>query len=488
MSLLLGIDLGTTTTTAIAVDAESGKVAGKATGNTASSISTADDRRQGRSEWDATKLIADGMATVRKLTDQLGHASAEVVGIGLTGQQHGMVVLDSERRPVTPFINWQDQRGNDRIPGQEVTWVEKARHRLGDGSLHRTGCRPNTGFMATTLFWLQQNECLPEGRACFLSDLFGAELTDSTPVSEPSMAGSAGVLQVAARTWDRDAIDSLGLELAMFPDVREADIPAGSLKPSMAQQLGLPDALPVAISIGDHQASFVGSVANRKSSVLLNVGTGAQVAVYTDAHRFEAPIELRPFPIRGNLLSNVGLAGGWSFQVVEQFIRAIGRDVFQVESDASLYSQLTDLAAATESASGLTFEPFFAGTRANPERRAELRGMSAQNLTTGNLIRSLFEGMAANHRDAWDQIVALTGERQSQLVAAGNGLRENAVLAEAVTSSFGLTPVTTCHREEAAFGAALVGGVAANVFPDLDAASDLIAYETRGTIPGHGRI
>lgn len=477
MPLVLGIDLGTTTTTAIAVDTDTGKVSAKSTGSTASPVTHGDDRRKGRSEWDATELIADGMATLAVLVERLGPQAADVSGIGLTGQQHGMVMVDSERRPVTPFINWQDQRGNELIPGRDATWVTEARHRLGKDSLQRTGCRPNTGFMATTLFWMKETGCLPEGQACFLSDLFAAELTGKPIVSEPSMAGSAGVLNVSTRDWDSEAVAALGLESSLFPEVREASAPAGSLRKSVADELGLAAGLPVAISIGDHQASFVGSVADRRFSVLLNVGTGAQVAVFTSENRFEPPIELRPFPIEGNLLSNVGLAGGWSFQVIEQLIRGIGRDVFGVESEAPLYSALTELAATADAGSaGLICEPTFSGTRSEPERRGVLHGLSPQNLTTRNLIRSVIEGMATNHRAAWDQIVAVTGDRQSMLVGAGNALRENPVLASCVASAFSLTPLVTQHREEAAFGAALVGGVAAGVFASLDEAATIIAY------------
>lgn len=478
MPLLIGVDLGTTTTTAIAVDADSGEVVAKATGGTAAPMTSQDDRRKGRSEWDTEQLITDGLQTLRGLTEQLGPRVTESASIGLTGQQHGMVLLDGAQEPLTPFINWQDQRGNEHQPGEETSWVDAARERLGGGAVHRTGCRPNTGFMATTLFWMKQNDCLPAGgRAAFLSDLFASRLTGTAPVCEPSMAGSAGVLNVHTRDWDPDAIDSLGLKRSLFPDVCEADTPAGSLTPAAAADAGLPEGVPVSVSIGDHQASFVGSVADRSDSVLLNVGTGAQVAVFTSENEFEPPIELRPFPIQGNLLSNVGLAGGWSFQVLEQFIRAIGQDVFGVDADTPLYSQLTQLAAtATSGSDGLVCEPQFSGTRSEPSRRGKLTGISASNLTPANLVRALLEGAAAHHREAWGQIVSVLGQRQTRLVGAGNGLRENAVLRECVEAAFDLRIQTTAHREEAAFGAALVGSVAGHVFASLEDASRIIHY------------
>ena len=478
MPLLIGVDLGTTTTTAIAIDAETGEVVSTATGRTASPVTSLDDRRKGRSEWDTEQLIADGLHTLRDLTEQLGPRANETASIGLTGQQHGMVLLDSHQQPLTPFINWQDQRGNEHQPGAKSSWVAAARERLGDESVRRTGCRPNTGFMATTLYWMKQNDCLPPGgRAAFLSDLFASCLTGIRPVCEPSMAGSAGVLNVHTRDWDVDAIDSLGLERSLFPEVREADSPLGRLAPAAAD-IGLPDGIPVAISIGDHQASFAGSVADRSDSVFVNVGTGAQVAVYTTGSDFEAPIEFRPFPIRGNLLSSVGLAGGWSFQVLEQFIRSIGTDVFGVDVDGPLYSRLTELAATADSRSdGLVCEPQFSGTRSDPDRRGKLTGISSSNLTPANLVRALLEGAAAHHRAAWDQVVTVLGQRQTRLVGAGNGIRANVALRECIESAFQLSVATTAHREEAAFGAALVGGVAGQVYPSLEDAAHIMRYD-----------
>lgn len=475
MTLLLGIDLGTTKTTAIAIDADSGSILHRAAVASEGRL----DATGGRSEWDSGQLIACAVDCLRELVGQLGSRAADVEAIGVTGQQHGCVVVDAERTPLTPFINWQDQRGNEPAGSNGTTWVDLARERVGCDAIKRTGCRLNSGFLATTLFWMQHNDCLPiSGRANFLADLFVSELTETAPVSEPTMAGSAGVFDVTSRSWDAGAIAGLELPLDLFPTIQEAASPAGQLSRAVAELTGLRAGIPVAPAIGDHQASFLGSVADRSSSVLLNIGTGAQVAVFTDGFEFAAPIELRPFLISGNLLSNVGLAGGWSFQIVENLIRQIGRDVFKVETNAPLYDRLTELASQADSnCGGLSCVPTFTGTRSDPAQRGSLAGLSPQNLTPSNLFRSVLDGMATNYRGAWDQTVAVTGDRQTTLVGAGNGLRENRVLADAVASAFSLSPVVTQHREEAAFGAALTGAVAAGVFESLDLAGELIRYE-----------
>ncbi len=475
MTVLLGIDLGTTKTTAIAVDYESGEILHRAAVGSDGRL----DSSAGRSEWDSRRLLECAADCLRELAEQLGPQASTVAAIGVTGQQHGCVVLDDQRKPQTPFINWQDQRGNEAVDSGKTTWVDLARERVGSKAVERTGCRINSGFLATTIFWMRENGCLPSGgRASFLADLFVGELTNTAPVSEPTMAGSAGVFDVTSRAWDADAIAALGLRADMFPEIREVSSPVGQLDEAIAEQSGLRAGIPVSAAIGDHQASFLGSVADRSTSVLLNIGTGAQVAVFTEGVDFTSPIELRPFPVSGNLLSNVGLAGGWSFQLVENLVQQIGRDVFGVEADAPLYGRLTELASQAEGGcGGVSCVPTFTGTRSDPSQRASFAGLSPQNLTPANLFRSVLDGMATNYRTAWDQVVAVTGNRQTQLVGAGNGLRENVVLAESVASAFRLSPQVTQHREGAAFGAALAGAGAAGVFESLGEAGQLVKYE-----------
>lgn len=482
MPLLAGIDLGTTKTTCIAIDADSGELVAKAT-NPSSGRFASSDEVPGRSEWDADALLDCAKQCLRDLTVKLGERAKEVAGLGVSGQQHGTVIVDSDRKPLTPFINWQDQRGNETAvgSGDDVqSWIDVARCQLNEEVTNRTGCRLNTGFMAMTLFWLTQNYELPEeGTACFLADLFVASLTDSEIVTEPTNAGGSGVFNVASRQFDGEAIRRLMLRPSLFPRVQEADQPVGTLTKYQAEVFTLPDAMPVFPAIGDHQASFLGSVANRHESVLLNVGTGAQVAVFTEDTDFQAPIELRPFPLSGNLLSNVGLPGGWSFQVVASLLRGIGCSIFEQTSEEFPYAKMTELAAsASPGSGGLEFVPTFSGTRSNPRQTGSLTGMTPDNLTPENFVRSVLEGMARGFREAYDQIVEVTGRRKSTLVGAGNGLRENAVLAELVASEFGLTAKLGRHQEEAARGAALIAAVGTGICNDLDEAGQkLIQYD-----------
>lgn len=480
MPLLLGIDLGTTKTTCIAVDSESGRVVASVGLPTHGNVTSAKDRKQGRSEWDAATVLQSGFDCLSKITVHPDVSQQQISSLGVTGQQHGMVLVDSDLKPLTPLINWQDQRGNELMPGRDLTWVAEARQRCSEDAVKRLGCRVNSGFLGITLFWLSEHELVPQGsRACFIMDLFVAMLTGIGLQTDPSVAASGGIFNVITRDWDDEVVEALGLSRNLLPDVKEADHPAGVV--SNACSAKLRTGIPVAVPIGDHQASFLGSVADRHTSVLLNVGTGAQVAVFTNGNDFKPPVELRPFPIKGNLLSNVGLTGGWSFQVVEQFVRQLGFELFGADTDRPLYGALTELAAqAVSGAEGLRCLPTFSGTRTDPQQSGAFDGITPGNLTPANFARSVLEGMAENYRLAWDQIREIAGSEENTptIVGAGNGLRENSVLAEAVGRKFSSPAVVTQHREEAAFGAALTGGVAAGVFESLDEASQLVHHQT----------
>lgn len=458
MSIVVGVDLGTTKITCVAVDSRSGNNLAVGTLANDANITSEADRSRGRSEWDASRIVSQGLACLKQVADMLGDKVREVVAIGITGQQHGMLLVDTEGNPASPLINWQDRRALDRYQNSQRSWLDEIRTRLGETSWKRTGCRLQPGFMAGTLFWLKSHGQLPsEARALFIMDHFGAKLTGALPITEPSCAGSSGVLNVRTRQWDTESIAALGLSEALFPEIREANERIGPLSAEASQASGLPPGIPVFAPIGDHQASFIGSVTDRATSVLVNVGTGAQVAVYTDGFAFEPPVELRPFPGGGNLLSNVGLAGGWSYQVLEHFFRDVGRSMFQVEPTGQLYESLNRLAASVPpGADGLRCDPSFAGTRLDPSVRGSLSGLSPQNFTARHLARAVLEGMARSLRDGYAAVERITGRSQSHLIAAGNGLRENPLLAEIVSQSFGLQMVFTAHREEAAYGAALM--------------------------------
>ena len=480
MPITIGIDLGTTTLTALAVDLDGGAVLARRTRPTAAETTATADKARGFAEWDADQVTAVAVECLRDVV--AGLQGREVVGIGITGQQHGTLLIDRTGRAISPLVNWQDRRALEPFPGTTHSYIQEAVRRVGDGAARRCGCRLSTGYLATTLFWYSQRGELPaDATAIFLSDYLAARLTGERPATDPTFAASAGVFDVADGQWDAEAIAALGLPIAAFPDVWPCGTRLGGVR---LADVGLHDGTPVFVAMGDNQASVLGSLAEPDRSVLVNVGTGGQVSAVVRSFAAVPGLETRPFP-GGYLLASVGLAGGRAYAALEQFFRRVGQEVFGRLDDESAYAAMNRLAAAAPpGCDGLTCEPAFGGTRAEPARRGAWTGLSFENFTPGHFARSLLEGSASAYRSGFDLMRPHQETDRDVLIGSGNGIRENPLLAELIAHEFGLRLRVPAHREEAAFGAALVAGVGSEVIGSWSEVGRAIRYSAGNDRPG----
>src|SRR5262249_15351456 len=154
------------------------------------------------------------------------------------------------------------------------------------------------------------------------------------------------VYNISTGNWDDELLAGLGLEKSYFVPVKRSGTTLGGITPAASQATGLRAGLPVCLGIGDNQESYLGSVADRDRSVLVNVGTGGQVSVYRPRFTFHPQLETRPFPRDGYLLVSAGLCGGRSYALVEQFFRAVGSELFGVQGAPSVYAAMNRLASA----------------------------------------------------------------------------------------------------------------------------------------------
>ncbi|MBA63352.1 MAG: hypothetical protein CMJ76_13425 [Planctomycetaceae bacterium] len=475
MTFLLGIDIGTTTITSIAVDADTGEIVESAT---TSNDAKYDDRPAGRSEWDANRIISQAMQCVHDVTSLLGSRTPQIVGIGMTGQQHGMVLVDKDLSPLSPYINWQDQRGNE-LDANGVPLIETLTSRLGDDQYEKHGCYLRTGFMNVTLHWLAANGGLPSNsRAAFIMDLVASRLCNSPLVSDPTAAGSAGLLNIHSNSWNTDALNELNIPVAVLPEVKSVREQVGTVTKEVAATTGLPAGIPVFVPIGDNQASFLGSVANRHTQLSINVGTGGQVSAYSDMTGQHASLEVRPFPYGGFLLANVGACGGRSFAALENFFQAVARDIFDLDLTDSVYERMKELAADTHADdTGLICSPLFTGTRQDPTQRASWSGLNHDNFTPALITRSLLEGMASTFNEGFAAILSCGVTGITEIVGAGNGIRENSVLQQCIETQFNMSVRKPMQREEATLGAAITAAIGCGVLSDLSDSSRWIHYE-----------
>lgn len=479
MSACMGLDMGTTHITAIVVDIAGGAVLARAAQPNSAEITPPARKKRGYCEWDATKMTHIALEVLRQATETAA-GTAHIQALGVTGQMHGTVITDATLRPLTPFINWQDQRGLEARPGTGHSCVEHiAQHQPAQMNIA-------TGYMATTLCWLQAQgfELAAARHACMIPDYVVARLSHSEPVTAPSNAASSGAFCPKAGQWAEPLIKALALPRHLFSPVRSAPALAGTLASEHAARTGLPAALPVAIAIGDNQASFIGSVADPGHQLGLTVGTGAQLSAFAPTWLEHPAIETRPFPGGGYLLVRASLAGGSAYAHLHRFFQEIGQTLLGGPAQDDLYDAMTALAASVPAgADGVRCEPTFQGSRHDPAAHASWSGLAPDTLTPGHLIRALLEGMARGFGQDYALLRQAGLPPRQRLIGSGNALRRNHVLGQAIVDALKMPLDLPAHQEEAAYGAALTAAVAAGLIPNLATASSRIRY-THGYQPG----
>ncbi len=501
MSVFLGIDLGSTSITVSALEVQDDGarvIASFSIPNDAETTSPT-DRLIGRSEWDIEQMVR----RVAESTHALLELSniGDVAAIGVTGQQQGCQLLDSDGLPLGPFISWQDQRAKDSLPDGEGTYLDAIAQeggavRRGKGlpSFPDAGCPIVTGYTAPTLFWLQANDMLhPDAVAAITAPeylvhrLVGAK----RPVTDATDAAGWGIFHVPDRRWNYELVSELGIEPSILPDLRDSCTLAGSLCVEIAEMMDLPRGTPVAVASGDHQCSFVGAAASQLETVAVNIGTGGQATVYVDdlsTFKIDADtgsfdhgwLELRPHIENGYLLAGVGIVGGRTFRTLKEFFVRTASDVYELSDidDDDVYSRLTALAGkawaeedALGSAEVVSASVLFTGSREVPADRGRFWGITPGNFTPGGLTLALFRSMASELGKSYRSAIQLGAGDRKRLVGSGSGLRKNDVLKRCIEEEFGMDVAFGSSDEEAAVGAALCAAVAVGVYPNIDAAS-----------------
>lgn len=448
---IIGLDLGTTTLSAVLVDSDSGampKVMNIPNG--AALPGTQRFERLQDPEVIATKALG--------LVDTLKR-EYDVAAIGLDGQMHGIVYVDGEGRAVSPLYTWQDQRGEE--PLGDTTFA---------GALTRRAGRPvATGYGLVTHFWNALNGKVPEGatKLCTIYDYIGMRLTGRrAPLVHVSSAASLGLADPATGQWDAEEIRRAGMDPAILPEVTDSFEIIGST----------PDGIPVCCGLGDNQTSFIGALREMEGSLLINMGTGGQVSMLAANAATAGELEARPMGGGRSILVGSMLCGGRAYALLEGFLRSCA--ALAGDEEKPLYEAMNRLGLELLDDDRLPdVDTRFSGTRARPGLRGAITGIGIDNFDAGRLVAGTLMGMARELRGLYGEMLAAGNAPAVRLVGSGNGIRKNPALRRAVEKVFGLKLLIPRLGEEAAFGAALAAMAAAGIKPSLAAAQGLIQYD-----------
>jgi len=435
--LILGIDIGTTKVAAVIIDRQRRLLASVSIPHNAQLPGTLD-----YSEQDSNILLDTARTVVRQLPEDMRSC---VKAIGVTGQMHGVIVLDENNKPLTPLITWQDGRCGQKFLKQ----LEAA-----------TGYQLKTGFGCASLAWLSKNNKLPpESAGCAtIHDLLVARLCGLQKcVTDPTDTASWGLFDLNSLDWDLDAIKAANVPQAILPEVLPCGKAAGRIMREQAEQFGVPAGIPVTVAIGDNQASLMATLSEPEKQLALTLGTGGQISAVlppgtvADKLSHNAKYEYRPYP--GNRLAIVaaslcgGSAWAWLIESIEKWLTDLGQPCPPRDE---IYKRINQL--GLEAKTTLTIKPNFLGERYEPELRGVIAGIDMQNFNLASVARALAKGIIENLKQMLPDEALVS---RTQIVGSGNALHKNPLLQSMVKDVFDLPLQLSAGTEEAAIGAAI---------------------------------
>ncbi|PZA07507.1 xylulokinase [Meiothermus sp. Pnk-1] len=459
---LLGLDIGTSGCKGLLVSLE-GRVLGAQSAEHPLLVP-----RPGWAEQEPEVWWEASVAVLKRLAEQAEEQKIEILALGLTGQMHGAVFLDSLGNPIRPALLWND--------GRTAGECREIEERVGPQRLREIAGNPAlTGFQAPKILWLRKNEPEAYARVRHLllpKDFIRYRLTGGFATDASDAAGTL-LLDLARRDYSPEILGALEIPPEWLPSVHEGPQITGYVSPEAARRTGLPAGLPVAAGGGDNAAAAVGSGVVREGTASVSVGTSGVIFAPSDRLRLDPEGALHAFchavPGKYHLMGVVLSAGGslrWYRDTLagEEVAAAqgAGRDPYEV-----LMDQAGPIPAGAE---GLYFLPYLAGERTphlDPQARGGWVGLSLAH-RKGHLVRAILEGVAFALKDSLVRITAL-GIQPEALRTVGGGMRSP--LWRAIVAATLEAPLQGLEVEEGpAFGAALLAGVGVEVYPDVDEA------------------
>ena len=453
MSLVLGLDVSTTATKAVLLDAE-GEV--RAVGTSEYRYETP------RPLWSEQDPALWWQATVAAIGDALraaGVGGDAVEAVGLTGQMHGLVALDSADRVLRPAILWNDQR-----TAAECDLIRElvGRERL----IAVTGNDALPGFTAPKLLWVRRNE--PEvwssiAHVLLPKDLVRLRLTGGHAVDRADGAGTI-LFDLAERDWSAEIVDALGIDRAWLPATFEGPEVTGTITPEAAAATGLRTGTPVVAGGGDQAAAAVGVGSVTPGVSSLSLGTSGVVFTTTEDPTVEPEGRLHAFchavPGRWHLMGVMLSAAGSLRWYRDALAPGVGFD--------ELVDEASRIPAGSD---GLLFLPYLSGERTphpDPLARGAFVGLTV-NHSRAHLTRAVLEGVAFGLRDSLELMRAMGLVPSTEIRATGGGVKSSLwrqVLADVLEARI----VTTSTAEGAAQGAATLAAVGGGWFPTVEEA------------------
>ncbi len=478
MNYLIGIDVGTSAAKTVLFDDK---------GNIVASASREYPLYQPHNGWaeqrpeDWRDAVLD---TVTSVVKQSAVKKEAVKGIGLSGQMHGLVMLDEAGEVIRPSIIWCDQR-----TGAEVDQMLRLMPR--QRWIQITANPPLTGWTAAKILWVQNHE--PENyarcRHILLPKDYIRYVLTGVFATEVSDASGMQLLDVPGRCWSEEVLKTLSIDKSLLGTVYESCQITGTLLPEIADQTGLTASVKVAGGAGDNAAAAVGTGVVRDGTAFTTIGTSGVVF----AHSSKVSIDPRgrvhtcccavpgAWHIMG-VTQAAGLSLKWfKDQFCQDYVAEAdrqGRDVYDLINE--------DVKTIPAGSERLLYLPYLMGERTphlDPDCRGVFFGLSAIH-TRKHLLRAVMEGVAYSLCDC-NEILNEMGVQITRMMACGGG-GKSPVWRQMLADLYNCMVTTVQQQEGPALGAAILAGVGCGIYPSVEEACDRLIHEKNGTLPDAG--
>ncbi|MGI6296759.1 MAG: sedoheptulokinase [Armatimonadota bacterium] len=454
--MILSIDLGTSKICVAVVDPATAKpVAILSRPNDSDVANLAEDLH----EQDPLRTRRICFDLIKEILDDEQIQGCDIDAIGISGQMHGVMLVDGELNPVTNLITWRDRRtARDGEPG----FIGESIALLDDEAEDRTGCRLAVGYGAATLRWLARNNMIPpNSTALTIAGYIAASLCGQVAIDE-THAASWGILDIQRNQWDDRCVSNLGLSKSVLPGIVAAGSRMGRVSEVVKDELRTNGEAVVCSPVGDCQASVIGCAGFSSDTIVVNIGTGAQISIPSVSSAHTEELDAWPMPFGGYLQLGAALCGGWAYAYLKQFYQSVAKEICGITlSDEAVYQRMNALAASAElDAQGLSVDTRFSGTRKDKQPKGAIAGINTFNFSPDNLTLAFLEGIV---RDLHSMLLTTNADAATRVVASGNAVRKNPVLGSVIRRIFDRECFISQLPEEAARGAAYAAAVGVGV-------------------------
>ncbi len=475
MNYLIGIDVGTSATKTVLFDEK---------GNVTASAAVEYPLYQPKNGW-AEQRPEDWRDAVLKTLSQVvlksGVSKEDIKGIGISGQMHGLVMLDENKEVIRPSIIWCDQRTGAEVEDMlglmpRERWIEI------------TANPPLTGWTAAKILWVRKNE--PENyercRHILLPKDYIRYVLTGVFATEVSDASGMQLLDVPGRCWSEEVLNKLGIDPGLLGKVYESCEVTGTILPEVADQTGLSADTKVVGGAGDNAAAAVGTGVVKDGTAFTTIGTSGVVF----AHSSQVTIDPKgrvhtcccavpgAWHVMG-VTQAAGLSLKWfkdNFcQDYVEKAEKLGVDVYDLINE--------DIKQVEAGSDKLIYLPYLMGERTphlDPDCRGVFFGLSAIH-TKAHMLRAIMEGVSYSLSDCND-ILKEMGIEVGQMMACGGG-GKSPVWRQMLADMYGCSVKTVAQTEGPALGVAILAGVGCGLYQSVEEACEALISEDKSTGP-----